>query len=130
MSTWRDTGIGAHVASVDLAENVRVEMDSSGELTLAPATKTGIGTTKYAGESGKPVGVVYWNKPGTVLETAQAAIAVNDTVVAGTNGRVQTLPTAAGTYYQIGRALSAAGEAGDYVEILPHEVGKEITVSS
>lgn len=50
---------------------------------------------------------------------ASAAIAVDAMLVAAANGKVRTLPVAAGTYYIVGRALEAAGADGDVIEMDP-----------
>lgn len=55
----------------------------------------------------------------TLKVQAAAAIAQGDFVVAGAAGQIRTLPVAAGTYYIIGRALTAAAAQGDIVEIDP-----------
>lgn len=55
----------------------------------------------------------------TLLGVASAAIAAGDLVVAAASGKLRTLPTAAGTYYIMGRALGAAGADGDTIEFVP-----------
>lgn len=50
---------------------------------------------------------------------ASAAIADGDLLVAAANGKVRTLPGAAGTYYIIGRAIKLAAADGDPVEAIP-----------
>lgn len=56
---------------------------------------------------------------GTVLVVASAAITAGALVVTNTNGKVRTLPGTTGTYYVLGRALTAAGADGDVIEIAP-----------
>lgn len=55
------------------------------------------------------------------LGVASGAIAVEDMLVAGAAGTVRKLPAAAGTYYIIGRATSAAAdtEAFEYIPTFP-----------
>lgn len=48
---------------------------------------------------------------------ASAAIAVGALVVPDAAGKVKTLPVVTGTYYIVGRALSAAGADGDLIEV-------------
>ena len=55
----------------------------------------------------------------TLLGVASAAIAAGDLVVPAANGKLRTLPTGAGTYYIVGRALGAASADGDTVEFVP-----------
>lgn len=50
---------------------------------------------------------------------ASAAIADGDLLVAAANGKVRTLPVAAGTYHIIGRAIKLAAADGDAVEAVP-----------
>ncbi|MDP2226992.1 MAG: DUF2190 family protein [Moraxellaceae bacterium] len=52
----------------------------------------------------------------TRLFVASAAIAAGDLLVSAANGKVRTLPVAAGTYHIIGRAIKAAAADGDQVE--------------
>jgi hypothetical protein len=56
---------------------------------------------------------------------ASAAIAVEALLAPAANGQVVTLPASAGTYWIVGRALNAAGAAGDEIEVtpcFPHQV--------
>lgn len=53
----------------------------------------------------------------TKLGWSGAAIAVGDRLVPAANGRVTPLPTGSGTYWVVGKALSAASGAGEPVEI-------------
>lgn len=55
----------------------------------------------------------------TILMVAAAAIAQDAFLEATANGRVQTLTTSAGTHHCVGRALIAAGAAGDIIEVDP-----------
>jgi len=50
---------------------------------------------------------------------ASAAITAGDLVSGAANGKLRTLPTSAGTYYVLGRALNAASADGDSVEFVP-----------
>lgn len=56
---------------------------------------------------------------GTLLGVASAAITAGDLVVAAANGKLRTLPTSAGTYHIVGRAIAAAGADGDTIEFVP-----------
>lgn len=77
--------------------------------------------TDEAGGANEPVTVqLLGSHPGTVKVVADAAIAAGAFVVlATTAGRVRTLPGTTGTYYIIGRALTAAGAAGDELTVDP-----------
>jgi hypothetical protein len=55
----------------------------------------------------------------TILMRAAAAIAQDALLEATANGRVQTLTVTTGTHFCVGRALQAAANAGDPVEVDP-----------
>ena len=54
----------------------------------------------------------------TVLGVASAAIAANALLSPAASGKVRTLPVAAGTYWVIGYAQTAAGADGEQIEIV------------
>lgn len=56
---------------------------------------------------------------GTVLMRAAAAVVADALLEATASGRAQTLTTNAATHYCIGRALTAASNAGDIIEVEP-----------
>lgn len=53
----------------------------------------------------------------TLLMVASAAISADTDVYTAANGKVQELPAAAGTYYKVGRTLTASGADGDQIEV-------------
>lgn len=55
----------------------------------------------------------------TLLMVASEAIAIDDEVYTAAGGKVQDLPTAAGTYWKVGRPIVAAGADGDLLEVEP-----------
>lgn len=55
--------------------------------------------------------------PETVKMVASEAITAGEDVFAAAGGKVQDLPVAAGTYYKVGRALTAAAADGDEIEV-------------
>lgn len=55
----------------------------------------------------------------TLLMVASEAIALDDEIYTAANGKVQDLPTAAGTYYKVGRPLSTASADGELIEVIP-----------
>jgi hypothetical protein len=101
----------------------------SGKYLLAKANATA-GKVDPCGASDCPVGVatdeadvgdplalkIPGVSPQSVLVTASGAITVGAYLYAAANGRVQGEPSSAGTYYLIGRALTAATGAGDQIE--------------
>ncbi|HEX7860818.1 MAG TPA: capsid cement protein [Verrucomicrobiae bacterium] len=56
---------------------------------------------------------------GTIRMVASAAIAQGALLEPAANGRVATLGGGAGTHHVVGRALDAAGAAGDVIEVQP-----------
>jgi hypothetical protein len=125
--SWKDSGFAALTSAVAHTARLRVEY-AAGLVVVADATSAGIGTVKYNTAAGDPVGVALMNKPGTHEMVASEAIADGADVYAAAGGKVCALPVAAGTYYKVGIALSAAGEDGDIIEVLPVEYGKAVTV--
>ena len=55
----------------------------------------------------------------TVLMVASEAITAGERVYTAASGKVQDEPSAAGTYYCVGRALNAASTDGDEIEVEP-----------
>ncbi|MFH0878559.1 MAG: hypothetical protein V2A34_02490 [Lentisphaerota bacterium] len=55
----------------------------------------------------------------TLKMVASEIIALDARVFTAASGKVQDLPTVNGTYYQVGRALSASGADGDVIEVDP-----------
>jgi hypothetical protein len=128
--SYNDYGIGSHPAAEDIVEGRRVEFNSSGQVVHAPATRLGVGVSRISQKAGDPIGVAYWNKPGTHHLEVRGAIDIGEDVFAAPSGTVQALPTAAGDYIKVGVALEAAAEDGDVIEVVPAECGKVVTVSA
>lgn len=55
----------------------------------------------------------------TITMVASEAIGLDDEVYTAANGRVQDLPTGAGTYWKVGRPLTIAAANGDKIEVIP-----------
>ncbi|MBI5770827.1 MAG: DUF2190 family protein [Verrucomicrobia bacterium] len=67
-----------------------------------------------------PVSVVHFGSADrTLLVVASAAISAGDMIVTAASGKVRALPGTTGTYYIIGRALTAATADGDTIELDP-----------
>lgn len=64
----------------------------------------------------------------TVRMVASDSIAAGTQVVPATNGRVRPLPSSAGTYYVVGRALTGSGDPGDLVEVASC-VARQVVIS-
>lgn len=98
---------------------------------------TDIGEVNVCGASGIPIGVAYIEgsdesmvaddlvtvhrfasgEPCWVI--ANEAITRGEAVFTAASGKVQDLPASAGTYYQVGYALTASAADGDLIQISP-----------
>lgn len=98
-----------------LADGVFVKAgtdDGHVAVTTSP-TECPIGLTTHATDAAEDeVGVeLPGASEGTKVAVAAGVIGVNDRICATANGRAVKLPTAGGTYWVVGRALTAAGAA-------------------
>ena len=76
--------------------------------------------TDEASAAAEPVSVsLLGSARGTVRMVASAAIVQGALLEPAASGRVQTLGAGAGTHHVVGRALDAAGVAGDVIEVDP-----------
>lgn len=55
----------------------------------------------------------------SILMVASEAITAGSDIYAAANGKVQDEPATAGTFYRVGRALTAAGADGDVLSVIP-----------
>jgi len=104
---------------------------ASGVLALMTATATDklIGATRELLLAGEPGAVKMMTSTGTMeIETAGAATSGADAFAAA-DGKVQALPSGAGTYRRIGTFLEGASAAGAIVEVLPDDFNSTVTVS-
>ncbi|MBI9079183.1 MAG: DUF2190 family protein [Pseudodesulfovibrio sp.] len=124
-----DYGIGTHTCGQDVVEGRRVKLNSGDQIVYATATALGHGVTRNDQSVGEDVGVAYYNKPGTHHMEVSEGVAVGQNVYAAASGKVQGLPVVAGDYIMVGVALEAAADDGDFIEVLPVECGKVVTVS-
>jgi hypothetical protein len=94
---------------------------ASDRVAICGASDTPIGViTDEASSSGEAVSVsLLGSARGTVRMVASAAIAQGALLEPAASGRVQTLGAGAGTHHVVGRALDAAGVAGDVIEVDP-----------
>lgn len=109
------TGKVTRKCDAALADGVFVKAGSDDghvAVTTAP-TECPIGLTTHATDAAEDeVGVeLPGASGGTKTAISSAAIAVNERICATANGKAVKLPTAGGTYYVIGRAITAAGAA-------------------
>lgn len=66
----------------------------------------------------------------TSLLVASEAISVGDTIYTAASGKVQNEPATAGTYYRIGRALTAAAADGDLIEVVTNPPIKVVVIAA
>lgn len=94
---------------------VKAGSDDDHVAVATAATEAPLGVTTHATDAAEDeVGVELFGSPGTKRLVASAAIDAGDRICAAAAGKAQKLPTAAGSYYVIGRALTDA--SGDTVE--------------
>lgn len=110
----------------------RLVKQSSGAVVHSTATSGDdpIGVTEYHTDEGASVAVRLLADPGVFLMTASGAISADADVYADDDGKVQALPTEAGSYRKIGIAREAAGADGDQIEVLPYDYHHVETVTA
>jgi hypothetical protein len=118
------TNVGIHMggrfsatASGAVTDATLVKLSAAG--TVAANDGVPCGVAMGDADSGDEVGVQsLGGADRTVVAIASAAVAVNAILIADST-KVKTLPTAGGTYYIVGTALTAADADGDKVEMAP-----------
>ena len=97
---------------------VKQGSDANHVAVTAANTDVPMGLTNQPTDAAEDsVAVRLFGKGPTKRMTAGEAIAANAEVVATADGKAATLPTTGGTYYVIGRALTAAAGDGDVFEL-------------
>lgn len=99
---------------------------------VAAASDEPIGViTDEASAAGEPLFVELLGLTNrTVPVVAAAAITLNADLYSDGTGKVTTKPTAAGTYWRVGKALQPADADGDVIEMMPMRPRKLIVVSA
>jgi len=118
------TNVGYHAggrftatASGAITDKTLVKMSATGVVAANDGVPCGVAMSDEA--TGNEVGVqALGGADRTLVVLASAAIAAGAIVIADST-KVKTLPTAGGTYYIVGQALTAADADGDQVEIAP-----------
>ena len=96
----------------------------------AAATDDPIGATLYNAEADHGVAVKTLNEPGTLEVEAAGAIPLDADCFAASSGKIQALPSTAGTYRRVGKLVKqAVGADGDVAQMLPYNDGKTVTVT-
>lgn len=95
---------------------------ASNRVAVAGAADAPVGViTDEAAAVGDIVNVALFGSARSTLRmVASAAIAQGALLEPAANGRVVTLGGGVGTHHVVGRALDAAGAAGDVIEVDPH----------
>jgi hypothetical protein len=90
---------------------------TAGEVDPCGASDCPVGVATDEADEGDPLALkILGVNPQSVLVTASGAIAAGAYLYAAASGCVQGEPASAGTYYLVGRALTAATGAGDQLE--------------
>ena len=118
------TNVGYHVggrfsatASGAVVDMTLVKLSSAGVAAANDGVPCGVAMHDAA--DGEELGIqALGGADRTVGVLASAAVAVNAILIADST-KVKTLPTAGGTYYIVGMALSAASADGDQLEMAP-----------
>jgi hypothetical protein len=120
-------GDGGHVGEVPLLLEAAVATrhllvrkgTASNQVLLGTATDRPLGFAEDEGAIGDTIAIHPLGLGGrTVLGVASAAIAANALLSPAASGKLRTLPVAAGTYWVIGYAITAAGADGDQLELV------------
>jgi hypothetical protein len=97
-------------------------LNQDGKVSVAGGTDYPIGVvTDEAEQVGDFVNVALLGACDTVKMVASQSVSAGDVVVVGTGGKVKELPSTAGTYYQVGIALTPVNADGivECVSCLP-----------
>jgi hypothetical protein len=121
---------GAHDGNITKAVDVAVTErfllakvgSASDRVNIAGAADTPIGViTDEAANVGDIVNLALFGSARSTLRmVASGAIAQGALLEPAASGRVQTLGVGVGTHHVVGRALDAAANAGDVIEVDPH----------
>jgi len=115
-------GVKTYEAAEDLEQARRVKINSSLTVEYADADVVGDGVTNHRADSGEHVAVRLFNDAGTFEIESAGTLTAADTAYAAADGKIQPLPSGAGTYYKICKALESA-VSGSIPEVLPQNQG-------
>ena len=119
------TNVGIHMAgrftataSVAITDKTLVKFSATGVVAANDGVPCGVAMSDE--DNGNEIGVqALGGADRTLVVIASAAVAAGAIVIADST-KVKTLPTAGGTYYIVGQALTAADADGDAVEVAPN----------
>jgi hypothetical protein len=113
MSTQYDSGfVTFDNTAAALAKNIRVKVNSSGQVLVSGAANDAIGITQEDALASTRVAVKLFSAEGTFLATADAAITRGALIYPGASGKISAT---AGMLTAIGYALEAATADGDII---------------
>jgi hypothetical protein len=87
-------------------------------------------TTNEASAANDRIPVKLLSEDETSLMIASEALVVGDVIYTAASGKVQNEPATAGTYWRIGRALTAAAADGDVVEVMTNPPIKVVVIAA
>jgi hypothetical protein len=100
-------------AAVIAQKYLLCKLDATGKISVAEAADLPIGVaTDETEQANEHVNVALLGACDTVKMVASDSIVAGAIVVASGNGKVSELPASAGTYYQVGIALTSSGADG------------------
>lgn len=103
------------------ARNLRYKLGSDANHVALAGAEAALGVSiDEAAAAEDPITVdIFGAAPGTKLGVGSAAIAADAFIVGAASGKFQTLPTAPGTYYVEGKALTACAGNNAEFEFVP-----------
>lgn len=134
---FANVAVGTHPGRItrtlaaSVSERYTLVKSGSATNTVEPcgASDRPLGIVTDSGAVGDAVNV---NLPGTSAQTqllvAATALTAGDLLYVASGGRAQRLPNTAGTFYEVGIALSSASAAGELVEVATHAPQQLINV--
>jgi hypothetical protein len=91
---------------------------NAGKVRLAGDGDRPIGVASDEAEAGELTNVDFLGGAQTRLMVAATPVAIGDGLVVAAEGKVIPIPDEAGSYQQVGRALTSAAVQGERVEVL------------
>jgi hypothetical protein len=107
----------ADAAHAERYSLVKRGVGGASSTAICGAADVPIGVSNDEPGAGDPHRVALFSAAGTRLMVASAAITQDALLEPAANGRVATAGTGTGTHYIVGRALTAASAAGQFVEV-------------
>ena len=104
---------------------------AEGEVDVCGASDAPAGVMTDTGSAGDLINLsLIGNTATTVLMVASAPITAGADVYTAAGGKVQTQPASVGTYYCVGRALTAAAADGNLLEVEPVTPRKTVLIGA